>query len=165
MIKSLLSHFIHSVISNLNLMRPKVFLVNTVLLGGQSLLGHILPVIMTVHLPFDLNLNLISLIISSNFIIINIKMYQVTAMSDRNNSLIEIINSSYVKPENMIDNFKNLNLAEFYEKQLLIVNEVQMQQKILDYHYQQLKDIKPMKDLNLKENHHEKQVNRNIKLI
>ena len=65
----------------------------------------------------------------------------------------------------MIDNFKKLKLAEFYEKQLLMVNQVLMQQKILDYHYQQLKDIKTMKDLNLKENHHEKQVNRNIKLI
>ena len=71
-------------------------------------------------------------------------------MSDRNNSFIEIINSSYVKPANMIDHFAKLKLAEFYEKKLLMVNQVLILQKILDYHYQQLKDIKQMNILNLK---------------
>ena len=45
-------------------------------------------------------------------------MYQNSFINNHRNSLIEIINSSYVKPENMIDYFKKLKLAEFYEEKI-----------------------------------------------
>ena len=45
-------------------------------------------------------------------------MYHDSPINNHRNSLIEIINSSYVKPENMIDHFKKLKLAEFYEQKI-----------------------------------------------
>ena len=45
-------------------------------------------------------------------------MYHDLPINNHRNSLIEIINSSYVKPKNMIDHFKKLKLAEFYEKRI-----------------------------------------------
>ena len=39
-----------------------------------------------------------------------------TTFNNQKYSLIQIINSSYVKPENMIDYLKKLKLAEFYEE-------------------------------------------------
>ena len=39
--------------------------------------------------------------------------------NSRFNSLVEIINSSYVKPEIMIDHFKKLKLAEFYQEKIV----------------------------------------------
>ena len=45
-------------------------------------------------------------------------MYHNSPINNHTNFLIEIINSSYVKPENMIDHLKKLQLAEFYEEKL-----------------------------------------------
>ena len=45
-------------------------------------------------------------------------MYHDSPINNHRNALIEIINSSYVKPENMIDHFKKLKLAEFYEEKI-----------------------------------------------
>ena len=45
-------------------------------------------------------------------------MYHDTPINNHRNFLKEIINSSYVKPENMIDHFKKLKLAEFNEEKI-----------------------------------------------
>ena len=45
-------------------------------------------------------------------------MYHDTYINNHRNSLIKIINSSYVKIENMIDHLKKLKLAEFYEEKI-----------------------------------------------
>ena len=45
-------------------------------------------------------------------------MYHDSPINNHRNFLIKIINSSYVKLENMIDHLKKLKLAEFYEEKI-----------------------------------------------
>ena len=40
-------------------------------------------------------------------------------MRERNSPIIDILNSSYVKPDNILDHFKKLKITEFYEKRII----------------------------------------------
>ena len=64
-------------------------------------------------------------------------MYHDSPINNHRNSFIEIINSSYVKPENMIDHFKKLKLAEFYEEKIGKCKSSADAAKLLIYHFQQ----------------------------
>ena len=46
-------------------------------------------------------------------------MIQNSPMRERNSPIIDILNSSYVKPDNILDHFKKLKLTEFYEKRIV----------------------------------------------
>ena len=39
--------------------------------------------------------------------------------TSRNSPIIDIFNSSYIKPDNILDHFKKLKLTEFYEKRII----------------------------------------------
>ena len=46
-------------------------------------------------------------------------MIQTSQRTSTPNSLVEMINSTYVKPETMIDHFKKLKIAAFFEERIL----------------------------------------------
>ena len=69
-------------------------------------------------------------------------MYHDTPINNHRNTLIEIINSSYVKPENMIDDLKKLKLAEFYEEKIGKIKSIADAAKAVDLSLSTIKRYK-----------------------